>query len=170
MIIKKGNLNYDQSGRAYPDNPHIKNNWDCIWENKGKYYKLVGDYEHKEWEELDIYNQIIDEVYNEYVKSFENQSLVEQHSFDTDPMTKEMFIEKIKFLGEFSEKWGLKIEEQKLTEERRYNIWFNNNYETGMERFFNPEQLPDYDNPYYQPTPTKEITISYNGEKISFYE
>jgi hypothetical protein len=57
-----------------------------------------------------------------------------------------------------------------LTEERRYNIWFNNNYETGMERFFNPEQLPDYDNPYYTPTPTKEITITYNGEKISFYE
>ena len=26
--------------------------------------------------------------------------------------------------------------EEELTDERRYNIWFNNNYETGMERFF----------------------------------
>jgi len=48
--IKKGNLNYDQSGRAYPDNPQIKENWDCIWEFEGKHYKLVGDDEHKEWE------------------------------------------------------------------------------------------------------------------------
>jgi hypothetical protein len=52
LDIKKGNLNYDQSGRAYPDNPKIKENWDCIWENNGKYYKLVGDDEHKEWEEI----------------------------------------------------------------------------------------------------------------------
>jgi hypothetical protein len=51
--IKKGNLNYDQSGRAYPDNPQIKENWNCIWEKDGKHYKLVGDNEHKEWEEIE---------------------------------------------------------------------------------------------------------------------
>ena len=54
--IKKGNLNYDGSGRAYPDNPQIKENWNCIWENNGKYYKLVGDNEHKEWSEININN------------------------------------------------------------------------------------------------------------------
>jgi len=43
--------------------------------------------------------------------------------------------------------------EEELTDERRYNIWFNNNYETGMERFFDPNNLPDFDNPYYEPTP-----------------
>jgi RNA ligase len=43
--------------------------------------------------------------------------------------------------------------EYELSEERRYNIWFNNNYETGMENFFDPNNLPDYDNPYYDPTP-----------------
>jgi RNA ligase len=43
--------------------------------------------------------------------------------------------------------------EYELSEERRYNLWFNNNYETGMERFFDPNNLPDYDNPYYEPTP-----------------
>jgi thymidylate synthase len=42
-----------------------------------------------------------------------------------------------------------------LTQEERYNLWFSNNYETGMERFFNPEELPDYDNSYYEPTPTR---------------
>jgi len=43
--------------------------------------------------------------------------------------------------------------EYELSEEKRYNIWFNNNYETGMERFFDPNNLPDYDNSYYEPTP-----------------
>lgn len=46
--------------------------------------------------------------------------------------------------------------EEELTDERRYNIWFNNNYETGMERFFDPNNLPDFDNPYYEPTPKKK--------------
>jgi len=43
--------------------------------------------------------------------------------------------------------------EYELSDEKRYNIWFNNNYETGMERFFDPNNLPDFDNPYYEPTP-----------------
>ena len=43
--------------------------------------------------------------------------------------------------------------EEELSDERRYNIWFNNNYETGMERFFDPNNLPDYNNSYYEPTP-----------------
>jgi hypothetical protein len=52
MEIKKGNLNFDQTGRAFPDNPHIEENWDCIWEYEGKHYKLVGDINNKEWEEI----------------------------------------------------------------------------------------------------------------------
>ncbi len=54
MKIKKGNLNFDQTGRAYPDNPHIKENWYCIWENEGKYYKLVGADHNREWEEVQL--------------------------------------------------------------------------------------------------------------------
>jgi RNA ligase len=43
--------------------------------------------------------------------------------------------------------------EYKLSEDSRYNLWFDNNYETGMERFFDPNNLPNYDDPYYVPTP-----------------
>ena len=46
--------------------------------------------------------------------------------------------------------------EYELSDERRYNIWFNNNYETGMERFFDSNNLPDFDNPYYEPTPKRK--------------
>ena len=43
--------------------------------------------------------------------------------------------------------------EYELSDEKRYNIWFNKNYETGMERFFEPNNLPNFDDPYYEPTP-----------------
>jgi hypothetical protein len=129
------------------------------------------------------YNQIIDEVYKNYEKQYSTFEIgIVKSIAGNNPMvdsllknnssilSQQEFINKCKTDPEFSQEWGLKIEEQMLSEERRYNIWFNNNYETGMERFFNPEQLPDYHNPYYTPTPTKEITISYNGEKIEVYE
>jgi thymidylate synthase len=42
-----------------------------------------------------------------------------------------------------------------LTDEERYDIWFNNNYETGMERYFDPNNLPNFDDNYYVPTPKR---------------
>lgn len=41
------------------------------------------------------------------------------------------------------------------TQEERYNEWFRLNYETGMEKNFSPDSLPDYDNEYYTPTPKR---------------
>ena len=52
LVIKKGNLNFDGTGRAYPDNPEDEKNWECIWENEGKYYKLIDLPHHAEWEEV----------------------------------------------------------------------------------------------------------------------
>jgi hypothetical protein len=39
-----------------------------------------------------------------------------------------------------------------------------------MERYFDPNNLPDFDNNYYEPTPTKEMTLEYKEEKVSYYE
>jgi hypothetical protein len=111
MKIKKGKLNYDQSGRAYPPNPRVDENWSCIWEYEGKYYKLVGDNEHKEWDEVNIYNQIINEAYENYVK--QNDDTVGRCDLWT--LKKEEFINICKTNPEFSEKWGLKIEERELS-------------------------------------------------------
>jgi nicotinamide phosphoribosyltransferase len=50
---KVGKLNYDQSGRAYPDNPEIGENWHkTVWKNNDKYYRLVGLPSHAEWDEI----------------------------------------------------------------------------------------------------------------------
>jgi RNA ligase len=38
-----------------------------------------------------------------------------------------------------------------LSYKERYKIWFSSNYETGFE--YNEDVIPDFDNPYYEPTP-----------------
>jgi RNA ligase len=75
--------------------------------------------------------------------------------------------------------------ERELTYSERYKIWFSSNYETGMEYY--EEIVPNFDDPYFQPTPTTkgewhmatrgsftseqsikgmEIAIKYNYDKI----
>ena len=44
---------------------------------------------------------------------------------------------------------------RELSDEERYNIWFTNNYETGMERFFDSTKLPNFEDLYYNPTPKR---------------
>ena len=159
MKIKKGKLNYDQSGRAYPPNPRVKENWDCIWEYEGKYYKLVGDNEHKEWDEVNIYNQIIDEVYNKYLTRYMGYE---------DVPSKELFLFEIKNNPEFSEKWGLTIEERELSLEERHQlalpIW-KEKYGPLADMMVST----NVDNTPFK-IPTKLITLTYNNEKIESYE
>ena len=159
MKIKKGKLNYDQSGRAYPPNPRVKENWDCIWEYEGKYYKLVGDNEHKEWDEVNIYNQIIDEVYNKYLTKYMGYE---------DVPSKELFLFEIKNNPEFSEKWGLKIEERELSLLERREIAKD---KLEQMEWADVIKLAHYKETYDKYNiPTKLITITYNNEKIESYE
>ena len=51
----------------------------------------------------------------------------------------------------------------------RIHIWFNNNYETGMERFFDPNNLPEFDNDYYTPTPTRAISLMWNQRSVDTF-
>jgi thymidylate synthase len=62
--------------------------------------------------------------------------------------------------------YAFQVYTQELSDERRYNIWFNNNYETGMERFFDPNKLPKFDDPYYTPTPTRSISLMWNQRSV----
>jgi len=62
--------------------------------------------------------------------------------------------------------YGFQVYTTELSDLRRYNIWFNNNYETGMERFFDPKNLPDFDNPYYVPTPKRAISLMWNQRSV----
>ena len=120
--------------------------------------------------------QIIDEVYQNYLTNFIPPTcppnLDVQPSY-YEPMTKEWFIKSIKERGlrgeEFSNKWGLKIEERELSwneradlsrEKRRHSWTWQNWSEEEMEwRMNNDWNIP-----------TKLITITYNNETIESYE
>ena len=173
MKIKKGKLNYDQSGRAYPPNPRVKENWDCIWEYEGKYYKLVGDNEHKEWDEVNIYNQIIDEVYENYEGKRQKWEI--GRVGEIPKLSKEEFINKCKTDTEFSEMWGLKIEERKLSLEDRIQFYYKRDCGNGKfmpdkilkEELKSERTVKMLDK---QNIPTKLITLTYKNETIESYE
>ena len=55
-----------------------------------------------------------------------------------------------------------------LTYKERYDIWFRNNFETGME--YCPDSYPDFDNEYYVPTPTTKPFVLDEGDKELYNE
>jgi len=120
------------------------------------------------------YNPMIDEVYKNYCKNadegdFSRKWLKLEESFDGfstnqeySLYTQEEFINKCKTDSEFSEKWGLKIEERELFMEER---WKMADLTPNMTEFDYCNKLCDEHN-----VPTKLITITYNNEKIEIYE
>jgi hypothetical protein len=104
-------------------------------------------------------NQIIDEVYNKYTKKYVG--------YDDVP-SKELFIFEIKNNPEFSERWGLKIEERELSLEERYKIALPI-WKEKYGLLANMMVPTNVDNTPYK-IPTKLITITYKDKKIESYE
>ena len=79
-------------------------------------------------------------------------------------LTQEEFINKCKTDPEFSETWGLKIEERELSLEERQNLYFKLNPEFRLVHENMNKQMDKFN------IPTKLITITYKNEKIESYE
>jgi len=107
------------------------------------------------------------ELLNKAYKNFKEQIehglnsmfLVNDGPNKITPLTQEEFINKCKTDSEFSEKWGLQIEERELSGEERFKLWQN---EQDGRTAFIPELLDS--------VPTKLITITYNDKTIESYE
>ena len=129
--------------------------------------------------------QIIDEVYKNYEKitndfQLENPiddfiiktirgEMIKIETEDGDDyriLTQEEFINKCKTDSEFSEKWGLRIEERELSIQER-NEWFQIHL-NGNNPFMKSD-WKDYELDQ-QNIPNKLITITYNNETIEVYE
>jgi hypothetical protein len=128
--------------------------------------------------------QIIDEVYENYLTNFIPPTCPPNLDVQPDyykPITKEWFIKSAKERGirgdEFSERWGLKIDERELSfKERRdlsYEYAIKNNAiplcidaygEKGIPKYIETINNTGWD------IPTKLITITYNDTKITSYE
>jgi hypothetical protein len=100
------------------------------------------------------FDELIISVYNDYTNNF--------LGYDDVPGI-DWFINECENNIDFSNRFGCRIVEEILSDEQRYDIWFINNYETGMERYFDPNRLPDFNDPYWEPTPTKRILLTINN-------
>jgi len=63
--------------------------------------------------------------------------------------------------------YGFQVYTRELSNKERYRIWFNRNYETGME--FNDELIPDFDDKYYESTPTRAISLMWNQRSVDTF-
>ena len=112
------------------------------------------------------YNQIIDEVYSNYLKNGQQEADRNRENQTFLPMPKQMFINKIKTNDEFSETWGLKIEERELSLEERFEY----SHSVRGLYYLNKTQKQIEEDLNYENIPTKLITITYNNETIEIYE
>ena len=106
------------------------------------------------------YNQIIDEVYNKYLTKYVG--------YDDVP-SKKLFLYEIKNNTEFSEKWGLKIEERELSFEER-TLLYNKTLGDDWNQKWTPGKNFIESRLKTENIPTKLITLTYNNETIESYE
>lgn len=100
------------------------------------------------------YNQIIDEAYENYINK-------EHLSLSFNFLYKEEFINKCKTDNDFSEKWGLKIEERGLTFEEKFEH---------VRKLMTPTTSETEQIRIALSIPTKITTVTYKNEKTEVYE
>lgn len=111
----------------------------------------------------ETYNQIVDEIYNTYTNKY--------IGYDDVP-SKSLFLFEIKTNPNFSEKWGLKIEERELSLGEREKL--------AIDRYPRLNEIPYGALVDMQPftnefgnslnIPTQLITLTYKNETIESYE
>ena len=63
--------------------------------------------------------------------------------------------------------YGFQCYTRELSYKERYDIWFRNNYETGMEH--NPNQIPNFEDDYYTLTPKRSISLMWNQRSVDTF-
>ena len=63
--------------------------------------------------------------------------------------------------------YGFQVWTRELNYSERYKIWFNNNYETGMEYY--EGNTPNFDDDYYEPTPKRAISLMWNQRSVDTF-
>jgi type II secretory pathway predicted ATPase ExeA len=124
--------------------------------------------------------KLVDEAYNNFIKKTKGLNLflevnkdivaVEGPVYNAHPklLTQEEFINKCKTNTEFSEKWGLTIEERELSLlERREIAKIKLNRKEWCDVLFLAHYKETYDK--YN-IPTRIITLSYNNKTATSYE
>jgi len=119
-------------------------------------------------------NQIISDAWANYSKKVIANNLQLIPAIDL-PKTQDEFINKCKINPEFSERWGLKIEERELSRKERSDYYYKNGNKEGIVEGSLDRPIwedNEFAHKWYDErnVPTKLITITYNGTKIESYE
>ena len=119
-------------------------------------------------EQQEILNEVYEKYNSIFTKKYNGENLkLNQYPLSEDVihrliLSQEEFINKCKTNPEFSERWGLKIEERELSEGERglllQPLGLDPLTKEGRDRLWKENNLP-----------TKLITITYNGKKIESY-
>jgi len=110
--------------------------------------------------------ELLDDAYENYKNKTE---IMMGHGFHGILLSQQEFINKCKTNPEFSERWGLKIEERELSWEERSKLLSTEQfYEFGFLSPFTDVIINYYLN--QKNIPTKLITITYNDKTIDSYE
>ena len=63
--------------------------------------------------------------------------------------------------------YGFQVYTRELSDKERYDYWFKNNYETGME--YNESNIPNFDDDYYTITPKRSISLMWNQRSVDTF-
>jgi thymidylate synthase len=138
-------------------NNHI---WDGDYEKSGRTDGDLGPIYGKQWRKWDGKNGRIDQI-DDLVKELK-----------TNPDNRRLMVSAWN-VGELDQMvlppchYGFQVWTRELTYSERYKIWFNNNYETGMEYY--EGNVPNFDNDYYEPTPTRAISLMWNQRSVDTF-
>jgi len=138
-------------------NNHI---WDGDYEKSGRTDGDLGPIYGKQWRKWDGKNGRIDQI-DDLVKELK-----------TNPDSRRLMVSAWN-VGELDQMvlppchYGFQIWTRELTYSERYKIWFNNNYETGMEYY--EGNVPNFDDTYYEPTPTRAISLMWNQRSVDTF-
>jgi hypothetical protein len=122
--------------------------------------------------------ELLDEVYKNFVNTIETNR---PDGYIRPVISKEEFIFESKIHPEFSEKWGLKIEERELNLDERAKLHSNTemfydicathfSIQDSIEYSNYPDKIWLHEQFTKGNIPTKLITITYNNETIESYE
>jgi len=118
--------------------------------------------------------ELVGEAYKNYLKKYEPSKTPGIVNYSDPlqyrPFTQEEFINKIKTDDEFSERWGLKIEERELSLEERCELGYKYVDSFEWDMLMGGGREGDEGNCNDYKIPTKLITITYNDKTIESYE
>ena len=63
--------------------------------------------------------------------------------------------------------YGFQVYTKELSDKERYDYWFKNNYETGME--YNESTIIGFDDAYYTRTPKRSISLMWNQRSVDTF-